>query len=111
MDDQYANGQTDPTATPEGGAEAGYCIEIYVYPDGTYKVTREDKPEPPAMEGMEGETDGQTVNSLDQALEIARGLAEGPQEAPMDAARRGYDKARRPQMSMGGMTPAKVFGE
>lgn len=107
MDDQYANMPTDPSAPPEGG-DGGYCIEIYVHPDGTYKVTREDKPEP--MEGMEGESQGQPANSLDEALEIARGMAEGPKEEPMAAAQRGYSKVKRPEMAKG-MNAGALFGE
>lgn len=109
MDDQYANMPADSTAPPQGseGGGGGYCIEIYVHPDGTFKVTREVKPEPKPMEGMEGESQGQPANSLDEALEIARGMAEGPKEEPMAAAQRGYDKAKRPEM---GMSPGAVFG-
>ena len=109
MDDQYANMPTDPTAPPQGseGGEGGYCIEIYVHPDGTYKVTREDKPEP---KPMEGESQGQPANSLDEALEIARGMAAGPQESPEDAAQRGYSKVKRPEMAKG-MNAGALFGE
>lgn len=106
MDDQYANMPTDPSAPPEGG-DGGYCIEIYVHPDGTYKVTREDKPEP---KPMEGESQGQAANSLDEALEIARGMAAGPQESPEDAAQRGYSKVKRPEMAKG-MNAGALFGE
>lgn len=106
MDDQYANMPTDPSAPPEGG-DGGYCIEIYVHPDGTYKVTREDKPEP---KPMEGESQGQPANSLDEALEIARGMAAGPQESPEDAAQRGYSKVKRPEMAKG-MNAGALFGE
>ncbi|MBP7483941.1 MAG: hypothetical protein KA781_01380 [Aquabacterium sp.] len=108
MPSQMAN----PMGAKMGGgqmeSEGGYCIEIYAHPDGTFKVTREDKPEP--MEGMEGESQGQPANSLDEALEIARGMAAGPQESPEDAAQRGYSKVKRPEMAKG-MNAGALFGE
>lgn len=112
MDDQYANMPADSTAPPQGseGGGGGYCIEIYVHPDGTFKVTREVKPEPKPMEGMEGESQGQAANSLDEAFEIVCGMVAGPQESPEDAAQRGYSKVKRPEMAKG-MNAGALFGE
>ena len=61
----------------DGGATdapAGYCIEIYVMPGGTFKVKKEMKEEPPMME--EAGTPEMTADNIGDALKLVLDILE-----------------------------------
>lgn len=63
---------------PAEGAEqaaGGYCIEIYVRPDGTFKVKKEMKEEAPAMEEP-GAGPEMTADNIGDALKLVIDILE-----------------------------------
>lgn len=80
------------------------CVHLYVMPDGSYKVTKDEGPAP---------AEGQEAASMDEAVELVRQMAEGgpsdSEDEDMEAAQAGYAK-RAPGM-MGAPNPGGVFGE
>jgi len=80
-----APGAMAPGADPAMGAapeQGGYCIEIYVRPDGTFKVAKEMKPEPAPMPGEEPGQE-MTADNIGDALKLVIDILE----------REGSDKA------------------
>lgn len=87
------------------------CIESQ--DDGTYLVGEMDKEVMPESADGEMEQDMeegmQPAVSIDDAFNIARSLLEADPRSEMEQVQAGYNKGKKPMM--GGMGPAKVFGD
>lgn len=67
-------------STDEGGRELAYCIEIYVYQDGTFRVAKESAAEEGAQHAQTGTKPGEggkDVDSPGQALQAALEIMRG----------------------------------
>ncbi len=75
-------------AAPEAGAQppeaGGYCIELYVRPDGTFTVKKEMKEEAPEMEEP-GEGPAKTADNIGDALKLVLDVYEQDGNASADS--------------------------
>lgn len=96
-----------PMDEAPGAAEVAQSFEVCIspLPDGTFRVTKEAKEE--EMSEMPEEA-GETAQSIDEALELARQLLQDTGEGtPEDQVMAGYNKGMAPAKPK----PAQVFGE
>jgi hypothetical protein len=81
MDNEMAEAQPDDeSAEGESSLAGGYCVELHVMPDGTFRVSG---PEPLEQEAAEGESpdEGEPYQSIGEALKgILKVVRDNPPE-------------------------------